>query len=70
MLIPCCFFVSLRECHIVQVYFQKLKFIQSAKHWSRGRKSLPLDKMWDELDRLIVKQNVANEEVINWIEVS
>ena len=33
-------------------------------------KSLPIEKIWDELNRLIVKQNVANEEVIDWIEVS
>ena len=51
--------------------FQKLEFTQSVKEpRSPDGKSLPIEKIWDELNRLIVKQNVANEEVIDWIEVS
>ena len=51
--------------------FQKLEFTQSAEEpRSPDGKSLPVDKIWDELDRLIVVMNVVNEEVIDWIEVS
>ena len=51
--------------------FQKLEFTQSAEEpRSPDGKSLPVDKIWDELDRLIVVNNVVNEEVIDWIEVS
>ena len=65
----CCGFRRMSHC--TYVYFQKLEFTQSEEEpRSPDGKSLPAGKIWDELNRLIVVQNVANEEVIDWIEVS
>jgi translation initiation factor 4G len=49
----------------------KLEFTQSAEAPpSPDGKSLPVNKIWDELDRLIVVMGVVNEEVIDWIEAN
>ncbi len=49
---------------------QKLEFtVGEEEPRSPDAKSMPMDKVQDELDRLIVTENTTNEAVFDWVEV-
>ena len=54
------------------IYFilQKLEFTLAEEPRSPDAKSMSIEKIQEELHRLIVNQNANNEEIFDWIEVN
>ena len=61
--------VSADMVMILLFHLQKLEFTLVDEPRSPDAKSMSIEKIQEELDRLIVNQNANNEKIFDWIEV-